>query len=121
MSNELESDRAMVATLELLEPMVVVTMRPRLGPVRQASVPVSPASLSARGGPGPSGAYIMTRMASDVDSTAEARPGRPPWPLPVSPARSGPRPGRGRTVTVRHGYGDRPVQQAQDAALASRK
>jgi hypothetical protein len=39
MSNELESDRAMVANLELLEPMVLVTMRPRLGPVAKFDKP----------------------------------------------------------------------------------
>jgi hypothetical protein len=37
MSSELESDRAMVANLELLEPMVVVSMRPR--PSRQVRQP----------------------------------------------------------------------------------
>jgi hypothetical protein len=88
MSNELESDRAMVANLELLEPMVLVTMRPSLlGPVAKFDKPASHGEPGqpARGG-GPSGAYIM--MASDVDSTAEARPRAPPWPLPAS------RPGR---------------------------
>ncbi len=94
MSNELESDRVLVANLELLEPMVLVTMRPSLlGPVAKFDKPASEPGQPARGG-GPSGAYIM--MASDVDSTAEARPRASPWPLPASPARSGPRPGRGR-------------------------